>query len=192
MPVTIQTYRTVALEDPERQWELLRGHLMEKPAMCVSHDRTMARLAHQLSRQIDVNRFEVRTNTGRLRYADETYFIPDVHIVPVILLASDDSEEAAALEVIGTATPFVAKVWSPSTGGYDVDRKLPEYQRRGDAEIWRIHPYDRTVTIWRRLVGGQYEESIASDGQIRLAAFQDAIVDLNELFDFGSQRRATN
>ena len=135
MPVTIQTYRAVALEDPERQWELLRGHLMEKPAMSVSHNRTMARLAHQLSRQLDVDRFEVRTNTGRLRYADETYFIPDVHIVPVTLLATDDGQETASLEVIGAAMPFVAEVWSPSTRGYDVDRNLPEFQRRGDTEI---------------------------------------------------------
>ena len=189
MPVTIQTYRTVALEDPERQWELLRGHLMEKPAMSVSHNRIMARLTHQLARQIDVDRFEVRTNTGRLRYADETYFIPDVHIVPVTLFALEEREESASLEVIGAAMPFVAEVWSPSTGGYDVDRKLPEYQRRGDAEIWRIHPYDRTVTIWRRQLDGAYEESTATGGRIHLSELPEVIVDLDDLFNFGSSRR---
>ncbi len=30
MPVSEQTYRVVALEDPEGQWELHRGRLREK------------------------------------------------------------------------------------------------------------------------------------------------------------------
>ena len=160
--------------------------------MSVSHNRTMARLAHQLSRQLDVDHFEVRTNTGRLRYADETYFIPDVHVVPVTFLATDDGQETASLEVIGAAMPFVAEVWSSSTGEYDVDRKLPEYQRRGDVEIWRIHPYDRTVTIWRQQGDGTYEVSIATGGRIRLAELPGVVVDLDDLFDFGSPRQASH
>jgi Uma2 family endonuclease len=44
------------------------------------------------------------------------------------------------LELYVEPLPLVVEVWSPSTGQYDVDEKLPEYQRRGDLEIWRFHP----------------------------------------------------
>jgi Uma2 family endonuclease len=54
------------------------------------------------------------------------------------------------LEIYDEPLPLVAEVWSPSTGGYDVLAKLPEYRRRGDTEIWLLHPYERTLTAWRR------------------------------------------
>lgn len=191
MPVTLQTYQALVLEDPERQWELFRGHLMEKPVMSLSHNRTMARLAHQLSLQLDIDRFEVRTNTGRLRYADETYFILDVHIVPVAQMHALAAGESESLEVIGSPMPFVAEVWSPSTGGYDVDKNIREYQRRGDAEIWRLHPYDRTLTMFRRQPDGTYLASIVSSGSIRLLAFREIVVDVDRLF-FRSRNASVN
>jgi Uma2 family endonuclease len=83
----------------------------------------------------------------------------------------------------------VAEVWSPSTGGYDVDQKIPEYRRRGDAEIWRLHPYDRTVTIHRRLLDGTYEVSIVSTGVVTLLEFPDVHVNIAALFDFGTSTR---
>ncbi|MEP6871059.1 MAG: hypothetical protein ABI939_04320 [Anaerolineaceae bacterium] len=42
--------------------------------------------------------------------------------------------EAVPSKVLGPL-PFVAEVWLPSTGEYDVDEKFPQYQRRGDLEI---------------------------------------------------------
>jgi Uma2 family endonuclease len=185
MPITQETYRALTLEDPDHQWELFRGKLMEKPSMSVSHNRTMARLAHQLSAQLDIERFEVRTNTGRLRYTDETYFIPDVHIVPVALMA-EPNESSEALEVLTASMPFVAEVWSPSTGGYDVDRKIPEYQRRGDSEIWRLHPYERSVTMFRRRDDGSYVESVVTSETVLLLEFPNVVVDVDELFAFGT------
>jgi Uma2 family endonuclease len=56
--------------------------------------------------------------------------------------------------------PLVVEVWSPSTGDYDVKTKLNLYQQRGDVEIWFIHPYDRTLTTWRRQRDGSYLERV--------------------------------
>ena len=61
------------------------------------------------------------------------------------------------LEVYDQPLPLVVEVWSRSTGDYDVEEKLAVYQQRGDLEIWRIHPYERTLTAWRRLPDGSYE-----------------------------------
>jgi Uma2 family endonuclease len=181
MPITQATYETILLEDPEGRWELIRGQLKEKPTMSTPHNRTIARLMHQLGRQLDVDEYEVRASTGRLRYRDESYFIPDVHVVPVALLG-DAIGPGQPLEVLDAPMPFVAEVWSPSTGLYDVDLKLPEYQRRGDHEIWRIHPLERSVRIWRRAPDGSYAVQAATGGKVTLHALPSVTVDLDAMF----------
>jgi len=60
----------------------------------------------------------------------------------------------------------VAEVWTPSTGEYDVDTKFAEYKLRGDLEIWRIHPYERTLIAWRRQGDRSYSESLYTTGDI--------------------------
>jgi hypothetical protein len=54
------------------------------------------------------------------------------------------------LEVDDAPLPLVVEVWSRSTGGDDVEEKLADDQRRGDAEIWRLHPFEKTLTRWVR------------------------------------------
>jgi hypothetical protein len=34
----------------------------------------------------------------------------------------------------------------------DPERRLPAYRRRGDREIWRLHPYERTAGTTRRCI----------------------------------------
>jgi len=77
----------------------------------------------------------------------------------------------------------VVEVWSPSTGDYDVDAKLPEYHRRGDQEIWRIHPYERMLTAWRRQPDGSYTETVYTGGVVHPLAFPVVAIDLDTLFD---------
>jgi Uma2 family endonuclease len=76
----------------------------------------------------------------------------------------------------------VVEIWSPSTGTYDIGEKLPDYQRRGDLEIWRIHPYERTVTAWRRQSDGTYAESVFRGRIARPVALPGVAVDLDALF----------
>jgi Uma2 family endonuclease len=89
---------------------------------------------------------------------------------------------AENLEVYDEPMPLVVEVWSPSTGDYDVDSKLPEYRRRGDLEIWRLHPFERTLTVWRRQPSGGYRKRIYTGGVIRPVAIPDVTIDLDAIF----------
>lgn len=181
MPVSGETYERVALEDPEGHWELECGRLRSKPTMAYAHNRTTTDLASQLLTQLDRREFEVRINAGQVRRSASQYYVPDVTVVA----ASDTMryrEHPEALEVYADPLPLVVEVWSPSTGEYDVDSKLPEYQRRGDLEIWRIHPYERTLIAWRRLADGTYSETLFTGGFVHPAALPDVQIDLDELF----------
>ncbi len=129
--VTAEEYERIVLDDPGVTWELHRGRLREKPGMSVSHNRTIVRLSSQLLRQLDEGAFEVRINLARVRRDDDSYYVPDVFVVPAAAVAAIE-DRPGVLEAYPDPLPLVVEVWSPSTGGYDVNTKLPEYRRRGD------------------------------------------------------------
>jgi Uma2 family endonuclease len=182
MPVSVETYERVALEDPEGQWELVCGRLRERPLMTTEHNGAQRRLQRQLDRQLPEDLFTVSSNSARLRISSGTFYVPDLCVIP-IELERRLREHPGTFEVYDDPVPLVVEVWSPSTGGYDVERKLAEYQWRGDREIWRIHPYDRTLTAWRRQPDGSYAMTLHQGGAIQPAALPDVTIAIDRLFD---------
>lgn len=185
MTVSEETYRRVALEDPEGRWELECGRLRQKPAMTTEHGYAERTLIVLLGRQLDLREYTIG-GSARLRVSPHLYpriyYVPDVCVVPMAMLRRL-RERAGTFEVYDDPVPFVAEVWSPSTGDYDIEAKLREYQRRSDAEIWRIHPYERTVTVWRRQPDGTYTETLYRTGTIRPVALPNVTIEVEALFD---------
>ena len=100
--------------------------------MIWAHSQIGTMLGFQLLRQLDPDRFRVRIDQGRTRFADETYYIPDICVVPAeYSLPLRDRQDV--LEVYDRPLPLVIEVWSPSTEEYDIDAKMPSYQQRGVA-----------------------------------------------------------
>lgn len=181
MPVSERTFQAIALEDREGQWELHCGQLRQKPAMSFEHNYVAAELELDLIQQLERRSFRVALNSARLRISPEHTYIPDVCVIPMDLLRPHRGD--SALEVYDAPLPLVVEVWSPSTGSYDVDVKVQEYQRRGDAEIWRIQPYERTITVWRRQRDGTYAESLHGGGLLQPLALPTVTIDLDSLLD---------
>ena len=181
MPVSEETYRRVALEDPEGLWELVCGRPCRKPIMTTEHEQIGRMLAAWLIRQLDLGQFTVGINSGRLRVPAGNYRIPDVCVIPMAMLRRLLAEPHT-FEVYEDPVPLVVEVWSPSTGDYDVEEKLREYQQRGDLEIWRIHPYERTLIAWRRQPDGSYTETLYTCGAIQPVALPGVTIDLDALF----------
>jgi Uma2 family endonuclease len=159
MPITAATYERVALEDPDGQWELDCGQLRRKPAMTLEHDATAALLSMLLAQRLDVRSSLVFTNAPRLRIDTGAFYLPDHCVVPVVLAKNVRAARPRQLGVLEEPLPLVVEVWSPSTGDYDRNTKIPAYQRRGDAEIWFLHPYARWLRAWRHQPDGSYTET---------------------------------
>ncbi len=181
MSVSEMTYRNVALEDPEGHWELACGHLRRKPSMTADHNRIAFELAFRLREQLDRQEFQVRSNSGHVRHTASSYYIPDVLVIPAALERAQ--RVGRSLEYYQEPMPLVVEVWSPSTGDYDVETKLVEYQRRGDLEIWLVHPYERTVIAWVRQLDGAYRKYTFASGYVHPTALPDVGIDLDTLFD---------
>jgi Uma2 family endonuclease len=174
-----QEYEDYVLSGVEGLWELHDGVLVEKPGMSWKHLDIVAQLVRHLGNQLDGTEYRVFAE-GRTRILSATIFLPDVIVVPAAY--GKDIAELPVLAIFSKPLPLVVEVWSPSTGDYDVETKVPVYRQRGDAEIWRIHPYERTLTRWVRQPDGAYAESTHHGGVVTLAALPDVTIDLDRLF----------
>jgi hypothetical protein len=61
--------------------------------------------------------------------------------------------------------------------------KLSGYRERGDAEIWFIHPYERTLTARRRQPDGNYTEDLYRGGLIPVVSLPGLVIDFDALLD---------
>ena len=178
--VSAAEYERIALAEPDRRWELHAGRLVEKPPMSMGHDLAQLELVRQLLQQLDPAAYNVKF-AARLRRSDGHYYIPDVCVTPISLIEADPARRRI-LNLYEAPLPLVIEVWSPSTGDYDIDDKLPEYQRRGDQEIWRLHPFERTLTAWRRQADGSYTETAIRERRVAPVAFPWVTIDLDAVF----------
>jgi Uma2 family endonuclease len=179
--ITEDAYQRLALAEPDRKWELRDGVLREKPAMTFDHNWLAMKLAHSLLSQLNWSVYQTRVNAGRVHRPGATFFIPDVFVLPTAY-GTPLMNRSDLLEAYDQPLPLVVEIWSRSTGDYDVMEKLTLYRQRGDLEIWFIHPYERTLTAWRRLPNGSYEETVYHDGVVQPAALPNVTIDLATLF----------
>jgi Uma2 family endonuclease len=180
MTVAVATFEQLALQEPTEKWELFLGRVRKKPPMTMEHYDLAFELAFAIRSQLSHAEYHVRCDQARLT-TDRSYLVPDVFVVPAsssLVFRGQD----ATLEAYAEAVPFLAEVWSRSTGDYDLNEKLVEYQRRGDLEIWLVHPYERTVTAYRRDPEGGHQ-TVRLSGRCALHALPGVTVDLDALFD---------
>jgi len=183
MDVGVESYEALALSEPEMMWELHDGQVKSKARILTfGHGLPMENLDLQLKAQLDPVQFRVKVNHARTQRVVNWMFVPDVVVIPTALIRKGVEERIHRMEVYHDPLPLVVEVWSSSTGDYDVDTKLPEYQRRGDIEIWRIQPYERTLTVWHRQPDGTYHESLHTTGTIELLALPGIVVNIDQLF----------
>jgi Uma2 family endonuclease len=179
MPVTEATYRQLAEEDFESGWELVCGRLRQKPGMTQRHNTIADELNVEFVHQLDLDRYKIARG-ARVRTAAGNHYVPDLCVVPRDTM--EPHKDETGVETYPEPLPLVVEVWSPSTGDYDVETKVAEYQLRGDAEIWRIDPRDQSLTAWQRQPGGIYRERRFGRGVVRPASLPGVAIDLDKVF----------
>jgi Uma2 family endonuclease len=178
--ISEEAYKQFVLSGVEGSWELHDGRLVEKPGMTFRHGQIPMLLGHFLLSQLDRDAYAVVSEL-RVRRSSATVFMPDLMVVPTAYI--EEIRDRPVLAIFSDPLPLVVEVWSQSTGDYDVDAKVPVYQQRGDLEIWRIHPYERTLTSWQRQPDGAYQETIHRGGIVTPVALPSVAIDLDALFD---------
>lgn len=175
-----EAFQQFVLTGAEGAWELHDGRLVEKPVVTWNHGDIVIELAYRLRHQLDRDEYRVFTEL-RVRRPPATVLMPDLLVVPTAY--GQALRDQPTLAIFAGPLPLVVEVWSPSTGGYDVDTKIPNYQQRGDREIWRIHPFERTLTSWQRQRDGSYREKVHRAGSVAPMALPGVTIELDNLFD---------
>jgi Uma2 family endonuclease len=154
----------------------------EKPLMSMKYEDVASYLGAALIAQLDRRYFRVNINGGRARLSSRSYYIPDVVVIPAAYKTPFE-DDPQAFNAFAEPLPLVVEVWSPSTRHYDVETKVQGYRERGDAEIWFIHPYERTLTAWRRQPDGTYREDLYRGGLISVVSLPGVTIDFDALLD---------
>ena len=180
--MTEQEYREFALTDEGHLYELWDGVPVEKPGMSFDHDRVAFYLGVALDNQLDRREYVVNVNGGKTRRSARYYFIPDVVVIPASY-GQPLRGDPRGFNAHAGPLPLVVEVWSRTTHAYDFAVKLQAYRERGDEEIWYIHPYERTLTAWRRQPDGSYTEEVYRGGVVPIASLPGVSIDLDALLD---------
>jgi Uma2 family endonuclease len=175
-------YLELALNEEDRLWELWDGVLVEKPWMSMRHNAIAFLLGHFLQSQLDWSEYRANVNGDRARISSRSTYIPDVMVIPAAYQQSDE-RTSRDVGIYSEPLPLVVEVWSPTTWQYDFATKLHSYRERGDAEIWFIHPFERTLTAWRRQPDGAYTETQYLGGIIPVASLPGITIDFDALLD---------
>jgi Putative restriction endonuclease len=181
VPISEATYRRVALEDPDGNWELHGGRLRPRSSGTFGHNKVVSSLGFAVLDQLPRDRYDARMNAGRLRRSASDIYVPDFMVIPIELTRSY-FDRPHDLEVYDAPVALVAEVCDAAIAEDAADDKLPGYRERGDREIWRLHPFERTLIVWRRQPGGNYEETTCLGGMVGIASLPGVTIDLDALF----------
>ena len=182
MAISEATYLQLIAEDPEHKWELRGGRLRSKEPLTWGHNHLTAELGFALRRQLDPKVRAVHVHAGRLQWTAQDYYAPDVIVIPMEV-AYRSLSGPNALEVYREPLPLVVEVWSPSMGSDALAEKLPDYQQRGDHEIWLIHPFDCWLLASVQQPDGSYTDNRYDGGVLAPTHVPNVSIDLDALFD---------
>ena len=182
LEMSSEEYEHFALGEAGRGWELIDGRLRERPLMTVGHGRAALELAFSLHRQLNPDESWVGHNWTRLKHAERTYLIPDV-VVHHARLPGDARPDPWALDLQIAPVLLVVEVICPfAAGHYDFEAKVRAYRARGDHEVWRLDPFERTLIAWRRQPDRSLSVETFSGGPITPVALPDVTITLEDIF----------
>jgi len=142
------------------------------------HQWTLGELSRQLANALRDKpaRVLIAPLDIRLPKHTEVDDLVDTVVQPDVFIVSDIRK----LDERGLrgAPDWLAEILSPSTASHDQVVKLPAYERAGVREVWFVHPFDRTLTIYL-LEEGRYGRPTILEltGQTQLTAVPGVAVD---------------
>ncbi len=172
--------------DDERCVGLIDGvaYVREPPGPSRVHQELVGELYLQVRAALEGKpcRAYVAPFDVRLPKSGDSDDLIDTVLQPDVLIVCD-LRKLDARGMCGSPD-WVAEILSPSTARYDQVLKLRAYERAGVAEVWLIHPIDRTLTIYR-LEAGRYErpDIRALQGTTMLTAVPAVTIDWDRVLD---------
>jgi Uma2 family endonuclease len=143
------------------RFEILNGSLLVTPPPDNNHGFSTQELTYVLARQVPPHLYVVGTGLGVNIRGGETYFIPDLAVVPRSVFGP------RRLGVDPPDVLLVVEVLSPGNARNDLVVKRREYADAGIARYWIVDRDKRTMTVLALDAerGDYVEETVVRPGQ---------------------------
>jgi Uma2 family endonuclease len=140
-PITVEQW--AAIEGPPN-YELIDGHLKEKPAVALWHDILLFDLLRFLANYVDANGLgKLVGATTPLRISAYRGRKPDIFFIPKSLY------RFVGKNLFKGVPPLAIEILSPSTEREDRFEKRKEYARLGIGEYWIVDFPKRRIDVYR-------------------------------------------
>ena len=156
--------------------ELRAGVPVEKPERNQDQQRLLRDMAIAIGRQLDRSDTRLQLNRARLAVARDSYYIPDIVILPHRV----DEVDQDGPTIRRDPALLVIDLLSPD-GDDDQQDRIAGYRLRGDAEVWLLQPSAALVTRWTRRDDGEYDESTSLPGITAPVLLPEVRIDLGTL-----------
>jgi Uma2 family endonuclease len=168
----------------EERWEIINGMAYAiTPAPSTQHQRILVELTRQLSNyflekpcEVFAAPFDVRLPQG-----DEEDEVIDTVVQPDLVVVCDPVK----IDEKGCkgAPDLVVEIVSPATVQKDLKEKLTLYERVGVKEYWILHPFDKTIMVFKLNQMGQYgrPDILTKDDHLKTGLFEDLTIDLKRI-----------
>ncbi|HTU89433.1 MAG TPA: Uma2 family endonuclease [Gemmataceae bacterium] len=146
------TEELLALPDDGMERWLIEGELRERPMTVRNrfHSRAMIRVGKFLDNWLDEQpppRGQVLGGEAGVRLSRD----PDTTVgVDVVYVSADVIvQQTQEMTLIDGVPTLVVEILSPNDTIEEIHEKITLYQSAGVPLVWVVHPYDRTVTVYR-------------------------------------------
>ena len=131
-----------ALPDDGQRYELAYGELLVTPAPGRRHERVLMRLADEVFAYLRTARVgELYISHGVVSWSEDSYFLPDLLVVPAGEARTDRWDEVQH-------PLLIVEVLSPSSARHDRVQKRRRFQEAGVPLYWIVDPDLARVEIW--------------------------------------------
>ncbi|NLI94135.1 MAG: Uma2 family endonuclease [Peptococcaceae bacterium] len=178
------TYADCLTWPENERWEIHEGVPCMLTAPSWQHQEILGSLFNQLYNYLEGKPCRVFCAPFDLRLPEpgqtdeETTFVvqPDITVVC-------DVTKLNRTGYCGVPT-LIIEITSPATAKIDKIIKFNRFEKMGVPEYWIVEPEEKIVSVYTLLENGRYgrPEVYPEDGNIRVHAFPDLVVELNSVF----------
>lgn len=160
--------------EPDGYWyELVDGVVILSPSPTPQHQQVALEVAFQIKSFL-------RSHPSGSVYLDVDVRLHDTLVYRPDLVYLRAEYILENWELIKVPPDLVLEVVSPKNRRYDIETKMPDYERFGVGEFWLIDPPRRSMHFYR-LESGRYVEAATQQDRLASTGIPEFTLDLAEV-----------
>jgi Uma2 family endonuclease len=159
--------------------EIIEGEHYVSPPPVIRHQRILLKLSYLMQSYLETR------PVGEILFAPVAVLLSEFNVFePDLIYLSNERKNLLTLKNLQGAPDLVVEILSPSTRSRDKRLKREVYERTGVGEYWVIDPDHDVVDVYRRTVGGAFNDPIRLErtGSLTTPFLPHLVLSLEKVF----------